>query len=198
MRREEAIRPGGWARAGHMGLQHGSQTACGCGLGRWRMVASPPPMSPPRGGLAAGTSSGSGAPDAVDLRGHLLTGRRRRRQRPVRTPPHPHAASQSRVLVLGWDWARWDPSQGPYPSSAYPDSWRLVPKGPKGLRRLHLAYASPDMTGRSPQKVGNPGGQRSWSLQPRATSRSLPSPQNCSLLVMILNAGPNLCFIPGT
>ena len=123
--------------------------------------------------------------------------RKTRRQRPEHTPPHPHVASQSQVLVLGWDQAGRDPSQGPYPSSARPGSWRLAPKGPKGLRLLRLADASPGVTC-SPWKVGDPGGQRSWSLQPRATSHGLPSPRSCTLLVMILNAGPNLCFIPGT
>lgn len=43
VRREEAFHPVSWARAGHMGLQRGSQMACGCGLGRWRLVAAPPP-----------------------------------------------------------------------------------------------------------------------------------------------------------
>ena len=105
VRRKEAFHPDSWARAGHMGLQHGSQTACGCGLGRWRLVAAPPPMSPPRGGLAAGTSPGSGAPDAAGLRRHLFAGRHRGRQRPECTPPHPHVASQpgsGSWVVPGW------------------------------------------------------------------------------------------------
>lgn len=81
-----------------------------------------------------------------------------RRQRPEHTPPHPHVTSQSQVLVLGWDQAGRDPSQDLYPSSARPGSWRLAPKGPEGLRLLHLADASPgdlmpSLEGRRPRRT---------------------------------------------